>query len=339
MKVAIVGATGAVGRDLISLIENRNFPVSELVLFASERSLGSSISFKEKSLPIQILKKNSLEGFDIAFFSAGSKVAKHYAPLAVASGAVVIDNSSAFRLDPVVPLIIPEVNPEALWNHKGIIANPNCATIILLMALAPLHKRKKIKRMVVSTYQAASGAGAKGVEDLLQETHSFFTKETYHRQVVPFPYAFNLFLHNSALKDNTYNEEEWKIICESKKILKDDQIGITATCVRVPVIRAHCESVNVQFHEYFSAKEAYEILSSSPGIKILEDKLENRFPMPIDAIGQSDIFCGRIREDISQPFTLDLWIVGDQILKGASLNAIQIAETMLKIKHPNQPKR
>jgi aspartate-semialdehyde dehydrogenase len=329
IRVGIVGATGAVGVEILSLLESRKFPVKDLKLFASEKSVGTHLTFRREKISIEPLTPTCFEGCDIVFFTAGSKISKGYAQIAKDSGAIVIDNSSAFRMEKDVPLIIPEINGKALAFHKGIIANPNCATIIMLMAVAPLHKIAKIKRIVAATYQAASGAGAKGMHDLIEETKAHLAGTEYTRSVIPFPYAFNLFLHNSALQENSYTDEELKMVYETRKILEDDNIRVTATCVRVPVLRAHSEALNVEFHTPMSSKEAYEILKNTPGVTVYEDREQNRFPMPQDAVGQDTIFCGRIREDLSQENTLDLWVVGDQLLKGAALNAVQIAELLL----------
>jgi len=330
LNIGIVGASGAVGCEILSLLEKRGFPIKNIKLFASEKSLGSTLVFQGRKIPLEVLQEECFDGLDIVFFSAGGKISKAYAEKACRAGATVIDNSSAFRMQKDVPLIIPEINPEAMQDHKGIIANPNCATILMLMALAPLHKVCKIKRIVAATYQAASGAGAKAMQDLQEETRAQLSGKDYKRSVIPFPYAFNLFLHNSTLQENSYTEEELKMLYETRKILNDDSIRITATCVRVPVLRAHSEALNVEFHSPLPASKAYEILRSSPGVEILEEKDKNRFPMPFDAIGKNPIYCGRIREDISQDNTLDLWVVGDQLLKGAALNAVQIAEMLLQ---------
>lgn len=325
-NVAIVGATGAVGQEILSLLALRGFEVKNIKLFASEKSLGKTLPFQGQDTPLQTLHKGCFSDIDIAFFSAGSTISKLWVEEAVSDGAIVIDNSSAFRMKMDVPLIIPEINPDALFLHKGLIANPNCSTIIMLMALFPLHKEAKIKRIVAATYQAASGAGASGMEDLIGETKAFLHNESYRRRVIPFPYAFNLFLHNSHMHPSGYNEEELKMAQETKKILADEKIAITATCVRVPVLRTHSEALNVEFENEISAERARELLNNFPGVKVLEDRALQRFAMPLDAVGQHEIFCGRIREDISRKNTLDLWVVGDQLLKGAALNAVQIAE-------------
>ncbi|MBM3208287.1 MAG: aspartate-semialdehyde dehydrogenase [Chlamydiae bacterium] len=329
-NIGIIGATGAVGQEILALLEKRDFPLDTIKLFASPSSLGITKRFKNREISVEILNNNSFDELDIAFFSAGGSISKKYVPIAQRCGCTVIDNSSAFRMNPSVPLIIPEINSPDMKMHQGIIANPNCATIIMLMALAPLHKIARIKRIVVSTYQAASGAGARAMEDLLEETRSHFTNALYERKVIPFPYAFNLFLHNSARYDNDYCEEELKMIYETHKILKDENIRINATCVRVPVLRAHSESINVEFYDPIDTATAYQILQESPGIKIVEDRTSNRFPMPSDAVGQDEVICGRIRQDLSQKNTLDIWVVADQLLKGAALNAVQIAEILIQ---------
>ena len=266
---------------------------------------------------------------DIAIFSAGSAISRKWAQIAVDSGAIVVDNSSAFRMQEDVPLVIPEINPDALKNHRGIIASPNCSTTIMLMALAPLHAQFKIKRIVAATYQAASGAGALAMEELKKETHAFLEGRSFERKVIPHPYAFNLFTHNSPLLENGYVDEEIKMLQETRKILNDPAIWVNATCVRVPILRAHSEALNVSFTNPITAEQATAILRNAPGVCILEDRSCNRFAMPSDASGQDPIFCGRIREDLSFPNTLDLWVVGDQLLKGAALNAVQIAEQLI----------
>jgi aspartate-semialdehyde dehydrogenase len=328
MKIAIVGATGAVGQELLRVLEKRHFPLKELRCFASEKSVGKEAYYRGNPLPIESIKADSFKGVDIVFFSAGKKVSKQFAPLALESGALVIDNTSAFRMDPNVPLVIPEINPEALKGHQGIISCPNCIVAVMLMALAPLHKKYKIKRIVASTYQAASGAGQKAVEELILETKAHLENQPFKRTVFPQPYAFNLFLHNSPIDEQGYSDEEMKIINETKKILDDSTIATTVTCVRIPVLRAHSMSLNIEFREAITRKLALSILEKAPGVTLLENWEENRFPMPIDATSQDNIFCGRIREDLTQPNTLEMWIVGDQLLKGAALNCVQIAEEL-----------
>jgi aspartate-semialdehyde dehydrogenase len=325
-QVAIVGVTGAVGQEMLRVLERRTFPVSALRGFASPRSSGKTFTFRGEEIAIEQLQTGCFKDRDIVLFSAGKKISLEQAALASQAGALVIDNSSAFRSDPKVPLIIPEINPEAFKKHQGIVSCPNCSTAIALMALAPLHKKARIRRIVAATYQAASGAGAKAMEELTEETRAHLEGRTFARTAMPFPYAFNLFIHNSPLNENGYVDEELKMVNETRKILEDSSIQVTATCVRVPVLRAHSIALNVEFHSPISREEAYAILRKSPGIRVLEELGVNRFPMPLDASGQDHVLCGRIREDISQPNTLELWVVGDQLLKGAALNSVQIAE-------------
>ncbi len=329
VQLAIVGATGAVGQELLTVLEKRQFPLAGLRCFASPRSEGKTLTFFGESIPVEVINEKSFQHIDIAIFSAGRKIAYEYAPLAVRSGAVVIDNSSAFRMQEDVPLVIPEINPHALKNHQGVIASPNCSTTIMLMALAPLHRCFGIKRVVAATYQAASGAGAAAMEELKAETRALLDQAPFNRQIMPFPYAFNLFTHNSPLSENGYVDEELKMLHETRKILGDDSIWVNATCVRVPVLRAHSEALNVTFHRPATKDQVIELLKYAPGLVLLENRSLNRFPMPSDASGQDSVFCGRIREDLSFPNTFDLWVVGDQLLKGAALNAIQIAEQLI----------
>lgn len=327
-RIAVVGATGAVGKEILSVLEKRRFPVQALHCFASPSSMGRAVTYQGVSIPIEILSHGCFEGIDIAFFCAGKRISAAWAEKAVQEGAIAIDNSSYFRLHSNVPLVIPEVNPEALKSHQGIIANPNCTTAIMLMPLAPLHRQYKIKRIVASTYQAASGAGAKAMEELRQETLALCTHASFKRTVFAHPYAFNLFSHNSPMHDNGYNEEELKMIEETRKILNDPSIAITANCVRVPVLRAHSEALNVEFLQSVSPEEARALLLKTPGVRVIDDWKNNRFPMPSDATGKGEVCCGKIRADLSQPNTLDFWVVGDQLLKGAALNAVQIAELL-----------
>lgn len=328
MNIAIVGATGAVGIEVIKVLEKRNFPIGKLHCFSSPRSVGKEILFRGETIRIQPLTEDAFKEIDIAIFSAGSKVSKEWIPKALRDGAKVVDNSSAFRMQPDVPLIIPEINSHALQNHP-LAACPNCSTTIMLMAVAPLHKRFKILRIVAATYQAASGAGFQAMKELEEETLACLENRPYNRTVIPHPYAFNLFPHNSPLNAEGYVDEEIKMLEETRKILEDDAIWVNATCVRVPVLRAHSEALNITFSQPVSVDEVYEVLHQAPGLSILEDRSENRFPMPSDASFQDNVFCGRIRKDPSFPNTIDLWIVGDQLLKGAALNAVQIAELFL----------
>ncbi|RLN19003.1 aspartate-semialdehyde dehydrogenase [Panicum miliaceum] len=321
-SVAIVGATGAVGQEFLRVITDRDFPYRSLRLLASERSAGKRLAFEDREYTVQDLAApGAFDGVDIALFSAGGGVSRKYGPAAVASGAVVVDNSSAFRMDPDVPLVIPEVNPEAMANVRlgqgAIVANPNCSTIICLMAATPLHHHAKVLRMVVSTYQAASGAGAAAMEELKLQT-----KE----------YAFNIFSHNAPVLENGYNEEEMKMVKETRKIWNDKDVKVTATCIRVPVMRAHAESVNLQFEKPLDEDTAREILRAAPGVTIVDDRAANRFPTPLEVSDKDDVAVGRIRQDLSQDDNrgLDIFVCGDQIRKGAALNAVQIAEMLLK---------
>jgi aspartate-semialdehyde dehydrogenase len=330
IHLALVGATGAVGQEVLKVLEKRNFPIKQLSCFASLHSAGKKILFQEHEIPLLPLSLEAFEGVDIAIFSAGSKVSKEWIPKLMEKGIRVVDNSSAFRMDPNVPLVIPEINPQAIKKHHLVAACPNCSTAIMLMVAAPLHRHNPIVRIVAATYQAASGAGFKAMEELKQETLAHLENRPYSRSVMPHPYAFNLFPHNSPFNDQGYAEEEVKMFEETRKILEDDQIWVNATCIRVPVLRAHSEALNMSFRDPVSVERAYEILKTAPGVNLLEDRSCNRFPMPSDATGQDPVFYGRIRKDPSFPNTLDIWVVGDQLLKGAALNAVQIAELFLK---------
>lgn len=328
--VAIAGATGAVGTEFLRVLESHSFPVASLRLLASERSEGKKLRFRGEEITVQRLTENSFEGVQVAFFSAGASRSRQFAPAAVKAGAVVIDNSSAFRMDPQVPLVVPEINLEDARAHQGIIANPNCSTIIMLMAVAPLHRLSRVRRIVVSTYQSASGAGAQAMQELLDQTAAVLEGKEVTPRVLPHRIAFNLFSHNSAINEWGYNEEEWKMIHESRKILHEPNLAITATCVRVPVLRAHSESINIEFAERRpSVDEAREALRAFPGVRVVDDRERNHFPMPIEASEREEVLVGRIREDVSNPMALDLFVSGDQLLKGAALNAVQIAEGMI----------
>ena len=329
--VAIVGATGAVGIELIRCLEERRFPLSQLRLFASARSAGRTLPFKGEPLPVQELKEDSFRGVDIALFSAGGGISKRFGPLAAEQGAVVVDNSSAFRMDPSVPLVVPEINPEAVRGHRGIIANPNCSTIIAITPLWPVHRANPVRRMIVSTYQAASGAGAAAMEELRESTRAYLEGRPYENRVLPHPYAFNLFSHNAAVDPQTgYNEEETKVVRETHKIFGDESIRIAATCVRVPVLRAHSIAINFECERPITPEQVREIVRTAPGVKLVDDPQRNYFPMPKDASGQDAILVGRIRRDISDPSgrSIALFVAGDQLLKGAALNAVQIAELL-----------
>jgi aspartate-semialdehyde dehydrogenase len=329
--VAIVGATGAVGVELLRCLEQRNFPLARLRLLASARSAGKTMSFRGEQLPVEELTPESFGGVDIALFSAGGSISKRFAPLAVAQGTVVVDNSSAFRRDPAVPLVVPEINPEALKAHRGLIANPNCSTIIAITPLWAVHRRNPIRRMILATYQAASGGGAAAMAELLDSTRAYLEERPYTPKVLPHPYAFNLFSHNSSVDPQTgYNEEELKALHETRKIYGDASIRVSATCVRVPVLRAHSIAVNFECERPITPAEVRHILADAPGVKLVEDPARNHFPMPIEASGGDPILVGRIRADLSDPsgHSIALFAVGDQLLKGAALNAVQIAELL-----------
>jgi aspartate-semialdehyde dehydrogenase len=328
-NVAILGATGAVGTELLALLEERNFPLGNLKVLASERSAGKSIVFAGKELIIEAVTESSFDDIDIVLASAGGSISQKWLPIAVKAGAVSIDNSSAFRMHPDVPLIVPEVNPEAAAQHKGIIANPNCTTILMAVAIYPLHQVQPIQRIVAATYQSASGAGAMAMEEVKVQAQAILNGEPAVAEILPYPLAFNLFPHNSPMTENSYCEEEMKMVNETRKIFGDNDIRITATCVRVPVLRAHSEALNLEFSHPFSPDKAKEILAEAAGVKLVEDFSNNYFPMPIDASGKDDVLVGRIRKDISHPNGLELWLCGDQIRKGAALNAVQIAELLI----------
>lgn len=327
-RVAILGATGAVGTELLELLESRNFPVSDLKLLASKRSAGSTLEFKGEKLVVETVGEDSFRNVDLVLASAGGSTSKEWAPKAVKAGAVVIDNSSAFRMEPEVPLVVPEVNPQAAASHQGIIANPNCTTILMTLAVWPLHQVQPVQRMVVATYQSASGAGARAMEEMKAQARAILQEETPKTEIFPYPLAFNLFPHNSPLNDRGYCQEEMKMVNETRKIFDSKEIRITVTCVRVPVIRAHSEAINLEFDSPFSVAKAREILNQAPGVKLLEDWQANYFPMPMEASGKDEVLVGRIRQDISHPSGLELWLSGDQIRKGAALNAVQIAELL-----------
>jgi aspartate-semialdehyde dehydrogenase len=331
-RLAILGATGAVGTELLELLESRNFPVADLKLLASERSVGQKLQFCGENLVVESVSDRALENVDLVLASAGGSISKIWAKVAVEKGAVFIDNSSAFRMDPNVPLIVPEVNPQAAASHQGIIANPNCTTILMAVAVWPLHQVNPVKRLVAATYQSASGAGAKAMAEVKAQASAILQGQPPVAEVLPYPLAFNLFTHNSPLNNLGYCEEEMKMVNETRKIFGSQQIRITATCVRVPVLRAHSEAINLEFTTPFSPEQAREILSHSPGVKLVENWGTNHFPMPIEASGQDEVLVGRIRQDISHECGLELWLCGDQIRKGAALNAVQIAELLIEKK-------
>ncbi len=330
--LAIAGVTGAVGQEFLSILEERNFPFTTLKMLASSRSKGKKITFKGKEYTVEELTKDSFAGIDIVLFSAGGGRSKEFAPAAAKAGAVVVDNSSAFRMDPGVPLVVPEINAEAIKAHKGIIANPNCSTIIGIVPVWPLHQVNPVKRMVVSTYQAASGAGAAAMAELEAQSREILDGKKPTCNAFPYQIAFNCFNHNSPLGPDGYNEEEAKLVKETRKIFNCPEIAITATCVRIGVMRAHCESINLEFTRPMTPEKVRELLAAAPGVTVMDDREHNRFPMPIDASGKDDILVGRIRQDESLPDQrgISLWVAGDQLRKGAALNAVQIAERLLK---------
>ena len=334
-RVAILGATGAVGQEFLNLIEERKFPFAELRLLASSRSAGKKIAFMGREYTVQEATADSFEGIDIALFAGGS-ASKEFAPYAVKAGAVVIDNSSAFRMDPAVPLVVPEVNPEAIRQHKGIIANPNCSTIIMVMGLKPLYDLAKIRRIVVSTYQAVSGAGKEGMAELEEQVAALSSGKEPAANILPvgslpkhYQIAFNLIPQIDIFMDNLYTKEEMKMIDETKKIIGDDALRITATTVRVPVYRSHAESVNVEFESEISLDAARQALAAFPGVILHDNPAEQEYPMPLFTSGRTDVEIGRLRRDESTDHALNFWICGDQIRKGAALNALQIAEYMI----------
>lgn len=331
-NVAVVGATGAVGQQMVACLEERNFPVAELRPLASERSIGRYVSFRGKEIPVEVLTRDSFAGIDIALFSAGATVSKEYAPLAVRAGAVVVDNSSAWRMDPDVPLVVPEVNPQdvGLYKKTGIIANPNCSTIQMVVVLKPLHDAATIKRVVVSTYQAVSGTGQKAVDELAAQVLALFNNQEVVTKVYPHRIAFNVLPHIDAFLENGYTKEEMKMVNETKKIMGDDSIAVTATTVRVPVFYGHSESVNLETVRKLTPVQARAILAEAPGVKVVDDPSRNQYPMPLDAAGQDLTLVGRIREDFTIPNGLNLWIVADNVRKGAATNAVQIAEILIK---------
>jgi aspartate-semialdehyde dehydrogenase len=328
--VAVVGATGAVGNEMIAVLEERNFPVEKLRLFASERSEGKTLQFEGSDIPVDVLKEDSFSGIDIALFSAGAERSKIWAPIAAKSGCVVIDNSSCWRMDPEVPLIVPEVNAHEIKRHKGIIANPNCSTIQMVVALKPIHDAVKIKRVVVTTFQAVSGTGKKAIDELLQQTTDLLNFKEIQRNVYPHQIAFNVLPHIDKFLENGYTKEEMKMVHETKKIMGDNSIRVTATTVRVPVFKGHSESVNIETEKKITPNEVRSILSKAPGIIVFDAPEKNLYPIPIDVVGKDAVYVGRIREDESIENGINMWIVADNLRKGAALNAVQIAEELIK---------
>lgn len=331
-NVAIVGATGAVGEQFREVLEERQFPVDELRLFASERSAGQFLPFQNKQLRVNILKENSFQGVDIGLFSAGGQVSAKFAPIAVAAGAVVVDNTSHFRMEPDVPLVVPEVNAKeiAQFKNRGIIANPNCSTIQMVVALKPIHDAARIKRIVVSTYQSVSGAGRMAMEELSQQVGALFNGREIKKEKFPHQIAFNCIPHIDVFLENGYTKEEWKMIEETRKILEEPSLPVTATSVRVPVFCSHSESVNIETEKKLTAEQAKTLLRGAPGVMLLDVPQENIYPMAIDAVGKDATYVGRVREDESVANGLNLWVVADNLRKGAALNAVQIAEILIR---------
>lgn len=329
-RVAIVGATGAVGTEMIRVLEKRNFPVDELRLLASSRSVGKTLTYKGQEIPVQELNHKSFEGIDIALFSAGSDRSKEFAPFAVKAGAVVIDNSSAFRMDVDVPLVVPEINPQVVQNHKGIIANPNCTTIILAVAVWPIHRINPVKEIVVSSYQAVSGAGHKALEELKSQQKDLVEGRKPSAQVFKHQIVNNVFSHDSPVLENGFNQEEQKLILETRKIFQDSNIQIIPTCVRVPIPRAHSEAIHLTLTQPVDLEKIRVVLSQSPGLRVVDEQKKNHFPMPIEASDQDEVLVGRLRRDLDDTHGLNLFVCGDQLLKGAALNAVQIAEILIE---------
>jgi aspartate-semialdehyde dehydrogenase len=331
VNVAIVGATGAVGQEFLTVLAERDFPIRNLRLLASARSAGKKVDFRGQSYTIAELTKDSFKDVQIAFFSAGGSISKEFAPAAVAAKAIVVDNTSAFRMKDGIPLVVPEVNPEMIHKHAGLIANPNCSTIIMNVPVFPLHQANRVKRIIVSTYQAVSGAGAWGLYELEKQQRDFAAGKPIAKEKFPHQIFNNLFSHNTKIAENGYNEEENKMVNETRKIFGDPKIMVTATCVRVPIPRAHCESINLEFERPMTPQQVREILSRAPGVKIVDDVEKNHFPMPMEASGQDDVLVGRIRQDISRDDGrgIELFVSGDQVRKGAATNAVQIAERLI----------
>jgi aspartate-semialdehyde dehydrogenase len=330
--VAVVGATGAVGNEMIRILDERQFPVGKLILLASERSVGKELSFRGNALPVEILNENSFKGVQIGLFSAGGSISEKFAPIAAKAGCVVIDNTSAFRVVPEIPLVVPEVNPEAIrfYTNRGIIANPNCSTIQMVVALKPIHDAVRIKRIVVSSYQAVSGTGKKAIEELSLQTRALLNGQKPVIKVYPYQIAFNCLPHIDVFLDNGYTKEEMKMVNETKKIMNDQSIAVTATTVRVPVFYAHSESVNIETEKKITAEEVRKLLASAPGVRVVDNPSEKQYPLAIDAAGGDDTLVGRIREDESIPNGINMWVVADNIRKGAALNAVQIAEILIR---------
>ena len=327
--VAVVGATGAVGNEMVATLEERNFPVKKLRLFASDRSEGKMLKYKDTDISVETLQESSFEGIDIALFSAGAERSKIWAPVAVQSGCVVVDNSSQWRMDPDVPLVVPEVNPDDLKWHKGIIANPNCSTIQMVVVLKPIHDVAKIERVVVTTFQSVSGTGQKAIDELLQQTTDLLNFREATCTVYPYQIAFNVLPHIDKFLENDYTKEEMKMVHETRKILGDESLRVTATTVRVPVFRGHSESVNIETEKKLTANDVRAILSNAPGVVVFDAPHKNVYPFPVHVAGKDETYVGRIREDESIEKGINLWIVADNLRKGAALNAVQIAERLI----------
>lgn len=329
-NVAVVGATGAVGQEMINILEDRDFPVANLSLYASERSAGKKLGFQDKEILVKKLTTDSFKGIDIALFSAGASRSLEFAPIAAKAGAVVIDNSSAFRMDTNVPLVVPEVNRHAIFRHNGIIANPNCSTIQMVVALKPIHDAVKIKRIVVTTFQSVSGTGMKAMDELMEQTKALLNFKEAECKVYPHQIAFNCLPHIDVFLDNAYTKEEMKMVNETIKIMEDNTIRVTATTVRVPVFRCHSEAVNIETEKKITPNEARAVLSTADGVIVFDEPKKNVYPLAIDVAGKDAVYVGRIREDESIANGINMWIVGDNLRKGAALNAVQIAEELIK---------
>ena len=340
-NVAIVGATGLVGQEFIKVLEQRNFPMTSIQLLASERSVGKKLFVTHREIEVKETTAESFKGIDIALFSAGAEISRYFSPIAAQSGTVVVDNSSAFRMADTVPLVVPEVNPEDIKRHKGIIANPNCSTIQMVVALYPLHKVNPIKRVIAATYQAVSGTGSAAVDELTAQAKQVLDGQTTIPHVYPHQIAFNVLPEIDVFLDNGYTKEEWKLVEETRKIMHAEDIAISATCVRVPVFTGHSMAVNIEFSQPMSPEEARRILAQAPGVKIMDDPVISLYPQPWSAAGTDEVFVGRIRRDASHPNGLVMWIVADNLRKGAALNTVQIAEEMIKREwiHPSRVKK
>ena len=330
LNVAIVGATGMVGQEFIKILGQRHFPMNSLQLYASDRSAGRKITVNNEELVVKETTQHSFDGVDIALFSAGSETSHHFSPIAARAGAVVIDNSAAFRMEPEVPLVVPEINPDDIKEHKGIIANPNCSTIQMVVALYPLHQANPIKRIVVDTYQSVSGTGSAAIEELSEQARQVLEGHNIVPHVYPHQIAFNILPEIDLFLDNGYTKEEWKMVEESRKIMHTPDMAISATCARVPVFIGHSEAVHVEFSEPMSPDTARRILAEAPGVKVLDDVNISLYPQPWSAAGSDDVFVGRIRKDSSHDYSLAMWVVADNLRKGAALNAVQIAEAMVE---------